>query len=108
MSTVIDTQFDGVAGDDLVIADGKAHRRRFQPSRKAILEFNNELRKNPEALNHLSFAGWELCIPEVDYKMWCELIPDLASDDNETNLRAWKKFIASEWCDPYRVRDRKK
>lgn len=103
-----DIRHDGTAGSELIVENGVAYLRRFQAGRKAHLEFLNELRKNPGALDHLSFAGWELSIPEVDLKMWKELIPELDSLDRETRMRAWKWFMKSEHADPYRVRERQR
>ncbi len=95
-------------GSELIIENGVAHNRRFDPGRKAYLDYLSELRKNPGALDNMSFAGWELSFPEVDLLMWKELIPDLDSHDRETRMRAWKWFIKSEHSDPYRVRERQR
>ena len=93
---------------DMIVEDGIVHIRRIDTGRTAYLEYLNELRKNKDALNHLSFAGWELSIPEVDLLMWKEILPDLDSDDRETRLRCWKWFMKSEHSDPFRVRERKR
>lgn len=93
---------------DIVIEDGVAHVRHWQPSARAILEFNKELRKNRGAFNNLTFAGWEMIIPEAHLYYWYKWIPDLDSHDRETKLRAWKAFIASFISDPYRTYERRK
>lgn len=101
-------QHDEHITSELIVENGQAFLRRFQRGRSAHLDYLAELRKNPDALNHLSFAGWELSIPEVDLMMWKELLPDLDSHDRETRKRAWKWFMKSEHADPYRVRERQR
>ena len=88
-------------GDTLV-------RRQIQPARDSILEFNQELRKNEGALQHLSFAGAELNIPDLDLIRLQKKYPELNSPHGETRTRAWLKFMGSAEADPYRLRDRKR
>lgn len=86
--------------------DGTAHGRLLQPSRDLILQRNQELRKNPDAIRKLESMGWELSIPEADYYNLRKKYPDLASPDGMVRTLAWKSFLASAESVPYRVRDR--
>lgn len=90
------------------IEAGKLKRRRELPGRRAILEDNQRLRNEPEAIRNLSFAGPILNIPEPDlYALWRKY-PDLNSRDKMTKRNAWLKFLGSSESDPYRIRERKR
>lgn len=67
----------------------------------------DELRKlrNDGGLGHQDFGSVVLSIPELDFAVLQRRYPDLISRDNETNKRAWLKFLASPESAPYRVRD---
>ena len=94
---------------ELHVDNGVAHWRTVNAGRKAHLDYLQELRKNPEAIRHLSFAGLELSFPDVsELDWWKRQIPDLDSPDRETRKRAWSWFMGSSYSDPYRVRERKK
>jgi hypothetical protein len=94
---------------ELIVENGVAHWQTRNAGRKAHLEYLAELRKNPDALDHLSFAGWELSFPDIsELALWKKRIPDLDSEDRQTRNRAWKWFMKSEHSDPYRVRGRKR
>ena len=95
---------DGVLVRETVWDGDKAHGRLLQPTRNLILERNQELRKNPDAIKKLQAMGWALSIPEADYYALRARNPDLASDCAQTRTAAWKKFIASDESLPYRVR----
>lgn len=86
---------------------GKLKRRFESVGRRALLEENAELRKNPDALLDLSFMGLSLQIPEPDlYALWRKY-PDLNAQDRMTKRNAWLLFIGSAEADPYRVRQRR-
>ena len=87
-------------------SDGMAYGELLQPGRQAILERNAELRKNPDALQHLESMGLELTIPEVDYYILQQKYPELKSSCATTRSLAWAKFMRSSESDPYRVRPR--
>ena len=90
------------------IEAGKLKRRRELPGRRAILEDNQRLRNEPEAVQNLSFAGPILNIPEPDlYALWRKY-PDLNARDKMTKRNAWLKFLGSSESDPYRIRERKR
>ncbi len=90
------------------IEAGRLKRRQESAGRRAILEDNQRLRNEPEALRTLSFAQPSLNIPEPDlYALWRKY-PDLNAKDKMTKRNAWLKFIASSESDPYRVRERRR
>ena len=72
--------------------------------RQAILVRNKELRKNPGAIQDLSFGRMELSIPELDYwhirKKW----PGMFDGDIETRKAQLQRFMASPESAPYKVR----
>jgi hypothetical protein len=72
--------------------------------RTAILERNQELQRNPGALNDLTFGRMALSIPVLDNHYLVKKYPDLQSDDGPTKQRALAKFMASTESIPYRVR----
>ncbi len=102
------TEFDGVLLSSWRFEGGKLVRKQTQPSRELILDHNAELKKNPDALRHLSFAGLELNIPMLDLIVLQKKYPALASSIGQERKAAWLKFMGSSESDPYRVRDRRK
>lgn len=99
---------DGVTFAQWRVEGGQIVRETRQPSRRPILAELQEIRKEAGALRPLSFMGWELCIPEADYWPLLAKYPELKSLDAEIKTRAWRRFMASSECDPYRVRDRRR
>ena len=102
------THSDGELLANWQIVDKQLVRTTTQPREDLILEANQELRKSPDALRPLSFMGWELSIPELNYYALIKKYPDLAAPDKDTSFRAWKKFLKTSEADPYRVRDRRR
>ena len=102
------THSDGELLANWRVVDGQLVRTMTQPREDVILEANRELRKNPAAIRPMSFMGWELCMPELNYYALIKKYPDLAAPDKDTSLRAWKKFLRTSEADPYRVRDRRR
>ena len=93
----------------LIDNNGVLHGRLLQPERLAILKHNAELRRNPEAWKKTDFGmRTELSIPEVDYHYLLKKYPALGSTNAQEKSLAWKKFMQSSECDPYRVRDKKR
>ena len=90
------------------IDGGRLVRIQHQPSSDSILERNAELRKNPDAIDDLTFAGLELVIPLVDLARLRKKYPALNALDGKERTDAWRRFFGSREADPYRVRDRKK
>lgn len=72
--------------------------------RSAILERNKELRRNPGAVNDLSFGRLALSIPELDYWHLRKKYPEMFDGDKETRQRALARFCASPESAPYKVR----
>jgi hypothetical protein len=75
-----------------------------KPERRAVLELNQELRKDrfgglPEDLGYVA-----LNIPVDDMRVIQLRYPDTASLDPQIQHRAWLKFIASPESAPYKVR----
>ena len=100
-------QTDGTLIRETILdTDGKGYGRLIQPTRNLVLERNQELRKNPDAIRKLESMGWELSIPLSDYHNLRKKYPDLASPDGLVRSLAWKQFIGSAESVPYRVRDR--
>ena len=52
---------------DYKVSGGVLIRTETQPDENRILQANQEVRRNPDALRNLSFAGLELRIPEIAY-----------------------------------------
>ena len=102
------THHDGELLGNWRIVDGQLVRTLTQPREDLILEANQELRKSPDALRPLSFMGWELSIPELNYYALVKKYPELGVPDHDTRFRAWKKFLGTSEADPYRVRDRRR
>ena len=97
----------GIIGDFHV--EGKTvHRRIIDPNRKAILERNKEIRRNPGAIRTTSFGKLELDIPIPDWKALCSVFPALADNKHPDHKMTLRKFMASSLSDPYRLQDRKK
>lgn len=89
-----------------LVKAGQLKRRAELPGRFAILDDNQRLRNEPEAMQNLSFAGLALQIPEPDlYALWRKY-PDLNSKHTHTRRNAWIRFMGSSESDPYRVRQR--
>ena len=87
---------------------GKLKRRSELAGRFAILDDNQRLRNEPEAMRNLSFAGLALQIPEPDlYALWRKY-PELNAPDKMTRRNAWIRFMGSSEADPYRVRQRRR
>ena len=93
---------------DWKIEGGSLVRVQRQASRDLILGRNAELRKNPDAISDLTFAGLELQIPLLDLAILRKKYPDLNSPDGKTRTDAWRRFFGSSESDPYRVRDRRR
>lgn len=92
--------------ENWLVKAGQLKRKAELPGRFAILDENQELRRNPDAIQNLSFAGPCLQIPEPDlYALWRKY-PELNVADKMTRRNAWLKFIGSSEADPYRVRER--
>ena len=90
------------------IDGGRLVRVQHQPSRDLILNRNAELRKNPDAIDDLTFAGLELTIPLVDLAILRKKYPGLNAMDGQERTDAWRRFFGSSEADPYRIRDRKR
>lgn len=88
------------------IEQGHLVRRRVQPSRGKILEFNQELRKNPDALRAMECMGLELHIPMLDWLRLQERYPPLASASTKERTTMWRALLNTGELDAYRVRDR--
>ena len=87
-----------VEGDNLV--------RRVQQDTRHILEFNSEIRKNPDALRSLEWGALALQIPELHYWRLVKKYPDLIAKHAHTKTQAWMKFLNSSESAPYRYHDR--
>ena len=101
-------EFDGVLFSSWRFEGAQLVRKQTQPSRELILDHNAELKKNPGALQNLSFAGLELNIPVLDLIVLQKKYPALGSSIGQERKAAWLKFMGSSESDPYRVRDRRK
>ncbi len=89
-----------------LVKAGKLKRRRELAGRFAILDDNQRLRNEPEAMQNLSFMGLSLQIPEPDlYALWRKY-PELNAPDKMTRRNAWIRFMGSAEADPYRVHQR--
>ena len=72
--------------------------------RAAILERNQELRRNPGALQEPEWARWTLSIPALDWEHLKKKYPDLAQPAGDIKDAALAKFMASPESEPYKVR----
>ena len=100
--------WQGDAVSRLSVEQGHVVRKQYQPTRNAILQQNQDLQREPEALRDLDWSQWALSIPELDYKRLIKKYPELNSPDSGLSHRAWQRFLASSESDPYRVRARDK
>lgn len=71
--------------------------------RAAIMDRNAELRKNPGAINDLSFGRLAISMPELDYWQLVKRKPELQAPDKQTRDAAWAKWMASAESAPYKV-----
>ena len=96
---------DGVMIRDTVYDSDGAHALLYQDpnQRKAILDRNQQLRKE-DALTNMQHMGLELTIPLEDYYTLLRNYPDLKSPDKQTRDIAWRTFMGTSECTPYRVR----
>ncbi len=94
---------DGLLQSETIVEGGMVYNRLSQPDRPLIMDYINELRKNPGALRKLESMGLELTIPLADYYTLHRKYPDLKSPCAETRSRAWFKFMASAESAPYKV-----
>ena len=101
-------RFDGELLASWKVEDGKLVRRMTQPREDRILDDLSEIRKSPDALRNLEWAGWELSIPELHFHRLVQKYPELQAPDREICLKAWKRFLGTSEADPYRVRDRRR
>jgi hypothetical protein len=69
---------------------------------KAIVDDNREI-VGDGGSRSTSFGRVELRIPFRERKLLSLKYPELDSTDWETQLRAWKRFIASPESKPFRV-----
>lgn len=83
-------------------------RRTVQLDEDKILNFNNEIRKNPGAINSLSFMGAELNIPVLHLRRLWKKYPELNAKNGQVRTAAWMKFMGSSEADIYRLKDRSK
>ena len=97
---------DGVIFQNWRVEGGELVREAVQPSRRSILEFNAEVRKNPGTVRKLDWAGLAVNIPELDFYRLQKMFPELNSPDGEIRTKAWRRFFRSSLADPYRVADR--
>ena len=101
-------EFDGELLANWRVVDGQLVRTMTQPREDVILRELQEIRKSPEALRSTEGFGWELSIPELHFHRLIKKYPELQSPDREISLKAWKRFLGTSECDPYRVRDRRR
>ena len=99
--------FDGVFRTRIVPhhPTGEVLVERTQPDRGLILEQNQQLRNEPEALRKSALGTWICQIPFEDMEALVKANPELRADDRETRKRAWNKFLRSPTAASYRVRD---
>ena len=84
------------------VVDGKATTVTFDPNAKRVLEENQGIR-NSQIVKQKADLHWALSMTPLQYAQICKRYPDLKSDDNEIQTKAWKRFIASSESKPYRV-----
>lgn len=93
---------------DYKVSGGVLIRTETQPDENRILQANQEVRRNPDALRNLSFAGLELRIPEIAYYALRKKYPELNSPDAEIRTKAWRRFLATSEADEYRMRPKRR
>ena len=100
MPDIIDREYRSVPHE------GKLYSRLVMDTsiRNAILERNAELKKNPGAVNDLSFGRLTMSMPELDWEHWKKVYPDLASQDASIMNAALAKFMRTSEAAPYLVR----
>jgi hypothetical protein len=90
------------------VEDGIAKSHTVQPNRNAILDRNNELRKNPGVVRPWEFGKLALDIPHADFKMLGKFFPGLDNPGHPDHKYQMQKFMKSPAADPYRVEERKR
>ncbi len=85
--------------------DGVLRSHRVQGTRAAILDRNNELRKNRGAVRDLSFGRLALDVPLSDIPVIDRFFPGFASPSHPDHKWQVRRFLQSEASRPYRVED---
>ena len=84
---------------------GHIVRENYQPTRKAELEYTQELRKLGVNFD-VGFGRVALNIPQLDYQRLLKAYPDLASPDGHTQTKAWQKFMRTSESKPYHLSEK--
>ena len=84
---------------------GHLVRENYQPTRKAVLEDTQELRKLGVNFD-VGFGRVALQIPQLDYQRLLKAYPDLACPDGHTQTKAWQKFMRSSESKPYHLSEK--
>ena len=74
----------------------------FDPNHKRVLEENQAIR-NGGLVENKADMHWALSMTPMQFDKIKKKYPDVASEDNEIQTKAWKKFIRSSESKPYRV-----
>lgn len=74
----------------------------FDPNHMRVLDENRKIR-NSNLVKQKADMHWALSMTPMQYDKIKKKYPDVASEDNEIQTKAWKKFIASSESKPYRV-----
>ncbi len=84
---------------------GHLVRENYQPTRQAVLEDTQELRKLGVNFD-VGFGRVALNIPQLDYQRLLRAYPDLASPDAHTSTKAWQKFMRTSEAKKYWLSDK--
>lgn len=102
--------FDGVVRNSLHVEHGDGDE--FRIARLAhqdcaeILDHNREIMA-AGGYRSTGHGMTELCIPELELIKLKRRYPDLASQDKDIRVKAWKRFIGSTEAKPWRVGSRR-
>ena len=98
---------DGV-GREYVVEGDTIHHRLTQSNRQAILEKNNEMRKNKDALKTTQWGRLAMDIPVSDLPMLDKFFPGIASAAHPDHQWQMRRLLESPAGIPYRLQDHKR
>ena len=84
------------------VVGGIATTVTFDPNHARVLQENEDIR-NGQLVKQKADMHWALSMTPMQYDKIKKKYPDIGSDDNEIQTKAWKKYIASSESKPYRV-----
>ena len=103
---MLPAQTDGVLFASWRLEGKQLVRRVTQPSEPLILQLNQQVRNDKDAVRKMDWAKPYLNIPTRALLALWKKYPDLKCPDSEIRTKAWLKFLATSESDPFRLQHR--